>query len=93
MRYRLGAIAVVVGVVVATVGMQAATAGGPTLTRLQLDLSGTSDWMMLSVSDAVVTAHYVNTQTSGTTVERGYNNLLLKGATNSAKATSVRFTP
>ena len=88
-RYRLGALVVVAGLVFATLGMQAASAGGPTLTRLRIELWGTGEWQSVSFSDAIIGSYHVVAQSAGSTVERGTSVILLRGVSGTALSTTV----
>jgi hypothetical protein len=88
-RYRLGALLVVGGLVFATLGIQSAAAGGPTLTRFRIELSGTSDWQSVVLPNNFIGSHYVAAQSPGATVERGTSAITLKGVAGTALSTAV----
>ncbi|MGH2727397.1 MAG: hypothetical protein ACRDKS_10560 [Actinomycetota bacterium] len=81
MRLRLGSVVVLVGLLIAAVGVQnvATAAGGPTLTRVRIELSGTSDWQSVRFADSVVGAYFTEAQSANATVERGTNSILVRG--------------
>lgn len=89
MRYRLGAVVALVGLLFATVGAEAATSGGPSLTRLRIELSGTSDWQAVKFSDSLVGAYFVEAKSANATVERGTNSILVRGVAGSAVSGTI----
>ncbi|MGH2784720.1 MAG: hypothetical protein ACRDJ1_05630 [Actinomycetota bacterium] len=89
MRYRLWAMVVVCGLLLATLGSQAASAGGPTLTRLRVELWGSGEWQSVRFSDAIIGAHQVIAQSAGSTVERGMSSLVLHGLSGTAVSTTI----
>jgi hypothetical protein len=61
-------------------GIPSATASGnPYVTRLRVELSGTSDWQYLRISDSGIASYYPDVLASGTTVSRGPNTMLIAG--------------
>lgn len=89
MRHRLLAVFVVLGISVATLSIQAASAGGPPLTRIRVELAGTGEWQGVSFSDSFIGSHHVVAQSPGSTVERSHNAIVLKGLSGSALSTTV----
>jgi hypothetical protein len=81
-RYRLGSVVAAVALLVNTVGIQSAAAAGPTLTRLRVELWGTSDWQEIEFSGAFVGAHHVEALTPGAELERGWGAFVLHGPGN-----------
>ena len=89
MRYRLGAVLAVVALLVTTVGMQSATAGSANLTRLRVELWGTSDWQNVRIADTAIGSYFTEVVTSGASVARGPDVITLLGPGNQMVSSTV----
>lgn len=81
MRIKRAFVVALAGLLVAVVGVQniATAAGGPTLTRIRIELSGTSDWQAVKFANSVVGAYFTEAQSANATIERGTNSILVRG--------------
>ena len=82
MRYRLGAVVAAVALLVASVGIQPAAAAGPMLTRLRIQLWGSSDWQQIELSGVFIGSYKVEALTPGAELERGTRAFVLHGPGN-----------
>ena len=90
MRYRLGAVVAVVALLVTAAGIPAATASGsPYVTRLRVELSGTSDFQYVRISDSGIASYYTEALGAGASVSRGANVILVSGPGNQVVSATV----
>jgi hypothetical protein len=88
-RYRLGAGVAVVALLLTTVGIQTATASGPYVTRLRVEISGTSDWQYVRIANSYIASYHTATSSPGSIVERGADVIQLRGAGNQLVSATV----
>ncbi len=91
MRFKLVSVVVLVGLLFAAFGINSADAGGAYLTRLKVEISGTSDWQYIKIGNSYIASYHVDATAPGATVERGSTTLLVRGPGYQAVSVTITF--